>query len=204
MQGYHPLIALIIALNFSTPSLQGADKTPLDSTKSNVNAPNSPSLSSSKPEIQIKPFTPLQHIKDSMVSVSISIQIQSTKEVLAENLAITLFLIEPNGDVRESSTPHIALKEGMNTGGFNDVFMINHPIKGNYVIGYLARFKEETDVTASFSGKIKAVLKRPSRTETFVSEQIPEHKLNGLDIITVSSNIVLLDQVIAEGWKKTE
>jgi hypothetical protein len=134
-------------------------------------------------------------INDSTISFSYSIEFQNSKAVSSENITLTLFLIEPDGNLRETQTPHISLNEGKNTGGFNDAFVISNPLKGNYVIGCLALVRSNDDMTTSFTGNIKGVLKTHSKTETLVSAQIPKQNLSGSDVTTLSSNIVLLDNI---------
>lgn len=152
--------------------------------------------SEKNPENQvIRQLKEFKQLNGATVSFSYVVEITSSKALSSEDLALTLFLVEPNGDIKESSTPHFSLDEGLNTGGFNDAFIITNPIKGNYIIGYLARFRNETDANVVLTGKGKAALKSEAITETFISEQFIRQNLSGTDIVTLTANIVLIDGI---------
>lgn len=136
------------------------------------------------------PNTPINNAK---VYFSYAMEIHSNKLVTSEELVLNLFLIEPNGNIRETPTPQFTLNEGKNIGAFNDAFVITNPLKGNYIIGCLAHLNSSADATISFKGDFSAILKRPSKAEKFISTQIPKLNFSGPEIITLSNNIVLLD-----------
>lgn len=202
MQRYKINFFFIGLISFWSVFLQAEDKIAPkvkveDKTASQIQmgdkAPVKPATKIYSDSQAIKPLKEFTLINDATVTISYSIEIFTSKSISSEDLVLRLFLIEPNGDIKETSTPHISLNDGMNTGGFSDAFIITNPIKGNYVIGYLAHFRKETEASTTFSGKVKAVLKRASKTETFISEQFTKQSLSGSEIVTLSSNIVLLD-----------
>lgn len=135
-------------------------------------------------------------IEGADLTFSFRITINSDKSIKTP-LILQPFVIEPDGHLREFGKYTDQIEEGLNTRFVNIPTQIENPLKGNYVVGYLANFQDPVEGTITFSGEVKGALSRPikdngeiaRKVNVFVSEQAPVSTPSGREIISVSSDL---------------
>ncbi len=137
-------------------------------------------------------------IEGADITFSFTVTINST-QTIKPPVIIQPFVIEPDGNVREFGKYKDQIEEGLNTRFIHIPTQIDNPMKGNYVVGYLASFQDPIEATVTFSGEVKGALSRPFKNKyeeeisrkinVFVSEQASVKGPSGRDIISVSSDL---------------
>ncbi|MBA3603615.1 MAG: hypothetical protein H0W50_08240 [Parachlamydiaceae bacterium] len=137
-------------------------------------------------------------IEGADITFSFTITINSNQSIKTP-IIIQPFVIEPDGHVIEFGKYKDQIEEGLNTRFIRIPTQIDNPLKGNYVVGYLASFQDPVDASLTFSGEVKGALSKPVKNENdgevrrkinvFVSEQASVKGPSGRDIISVSSDL---------------
>ncbi len=138
----------------------------------------------------------LETLEGADLTFSFTVTILSDKS-LKTPIILQPFVIEPDGHLHEFGKYTDQIEEGLNTRFIKTPTLIDNPIKGNYVVGYLASFKDPVEATVTFSGVVKGALSRPvkdngemaRKINIFVTEQPALRGPSGREIISVSSDL---------------
>ena len=138
----------------------------------------------------------LEILEGADLTFTFTITIDSDKSIKTP-IILQPFVIEPDGFVNEFGKYTDLIEEGLNTRFIKISTQIDNPMKGNYVVGYLASFNDPVEATVNFSGEVKGALSRPvkvneeisRKVNIFVSEQDPVKGPSGREIISVSSDL---------------